>query len=128
MHTIVFGSMTHVVLLAVDRFIAILFPHFYTSRITKTVIYVLSACLWGCALIIYQVTLEDINTDVQSQLTSCLLAGIGKGQWDRLERAHRCAARVVLQLPRSVMPSLQDLHWLPIRFRVKFKIAILVFK
>ena len=37
-------------------------------------------------------------------------------------------AFVVLQLPRSVTPSLQDLHWLPVRYRVKFKIAVLVFK
>ena len=47
---------------------------------------------------------------------------------DHLEHAQRCAAHVVLQLPRSVTPSLQDLHWLPIRFRVNFKIAVLVFK
>ena len=71
-----------------------------------------------------------VNSVVTSRLdySNSLLAGIGKGQWDRLERAQRCAAHVVLQLPRSVMPSLQDLHWLPIRFRVKFKIAVLVFK
>ena len=71
-----------------------------------------------------------VNSVITSHLDYCnsLLAGICKGQWDRLERAHRCAACVVLQLPRSVTPSLQDLDWLPIRFRVKFKIAVLVFK
>ena len=71
-----------------------------------------------------------VNSVVTLRLDYCnsLLAGIGKGQWDRLEHAQRCAAHVVLQLPRSVMPSLQDLHWLPIRFRVNFKIAVLVFK
>ena len=71
-----------------------------------------------------------VNSVVTSRLDYCksLLAGIGKGQWDRLERAQRSASRVVLQLPRSVTPSLQDLHWLPIRFRVKFKIAVLGFK
>ena len=67
-----------------------------------------------------------VNSVVTSRLDYCnlLLAGIGKGQWDCLGRAQSCAAHVVLQLPRSVTPSLQDLHWLPIRFRVNFKIAV----
>ena len=71
-----------------------------------------------------------VNSVVTSRLDYCnsLLAAIGKGQRDSLEGAQRCATRVVLQLPRSVTPSLEDLNWLPIRFRVKFKIAVLVFK
>ena len=66
-----------------------------------------------------------VNSVITSRLEYCnsLLAGISKGQWDRLE-----CAQSILELPRSVTSSLQDLHWLPIRFRVKFKIAGLVFK
>ena len=53
-----------------------------------------------------------VNSVVTSRLDYCnsLHAGIGKGQWDRLERAQRCAAHVVLQLRRAVTPSLQDLQ------------------
>ena len=61
-------------------------------------------------------TVDSAKGLVNSVITLCLdycnslLAGIGKGQWDHLEHAQRCAAHVVLQLPRSVTPSLQDLH------------------
>ena len=71
-----------------------------------------------------------VNSLVTSRLDYCnsQLAGINSGQFDRLDRVQNCAARVILQLPRSVAPDLSSLHWLPIRQRVDYKIATLVFK
>ena len=34
----------------------------------------------------------------------------------------------MFNIPRSVKPDLSELHWLPIRQRIDFKIAVLVFK
>ena len=49
---------------------------------------------------------------------------------NRLQRVQNCLARVVTKSPprtRSV-PLLCKLHWLPIKFRVQFKINLLTFK
>ena len=56
------------------------------------------------------------------------LAGIGTTQLDRLQRAQNYSARVILKIPRTVDPDLSGLHWLPIKFRIDFKIAVIVFK
>ena len=59
-----------------------------------------------------------------------LLYGIPQYQFNRLQRILNAAARVVCQVPRfeHITPSLKKLHWLPVRYRVQFKIALLVFK
>ena len=71
-----------------------------------------------------------MNSLVTSRLDYCnsILAGVGDTQIKRLQRVQNYAARVVLQLPRTVDPPLDELHWLPIQYRVLFKIAVLVFK
>ena len=40
------------------------------------------------------------------------------------------AARVICWVPRfnSITPILIQLHWLPIKFRIQFKVALLVYK
>ena len=51
-------------------------------------------------------------------------------QFDRLQKLQNFAAKVVSgkSLYDHVTPCLIDLHWLPVRFRVDFKIAVLTFK
>jgi hypothetical protein len=48
----------------------------------------------------------------------------------KLQRVQNTAARMVKQLRRdcSITPVLQDLHWLPVAYRVKFKMVMLTFK
>ena len=48
----------------------------------------------------------------------------------KLQRVMNTAARVVTQTPRdsSVTATLKDLHWLPVKQRIQFKTALLVYK
>ena len=58
------------------------------------------------------------------------LFGVPQRQMDRLEKVFNAAARVVYYIPRyaHITPVLMRLHWLPVNYRIKFKIALLVFK
>ena len=75
-----------------------------------------------------------VNATVTSRLDYCnsLLAGIGKGLLYRLERVQHSAARLIHCVSKhdcvDIDDLLHDLHWLPIRFRIDFKIAVIAFK
>ena len=61
-----------------------------------------------------------------------LLHGISDRLLHRLEMVQRSAARVVLRLrrgdQRSMTAALQQLHWLPVKYRIKYKILVIVFR
>ena len=59
-----------------------------------------------------------------------LLAGTSVSNLTRLKRAQNTFARVVAQKPRfcHTTPILSDLHWLPVRHRISFKIATVAFR
>ena len=59
-----------------------------------------------------------------------LLAGTSVSNLARLQLVQNTLARVVAQKPRfcHTTPVLTDLHWLPIRHRINFKIATIAFK
>ena len=67
-----------------------------------------------------------------SRLDYCnsLLAGTSVSNLARLQLVQNTLARVVAQEPRfcHITPVLADLHWLPIRHRINFKIATIAFK
>ena len=72
------------------------------------------------------------NTVVSSRLDHCnsLLSLIAETDLTKLQRILNCLARVVTTSPpftRSV-PSLRSLHWLPVKYRVHFKICWLTNK
>ena len=71
-----------------------------------------------------------VNSLVTSCLDycNCLLTGVSDKLLTRLQWAQDWAARVVLQIPRSTPVALDELHWLPIKERIKFKLAVTVFK
>ena len=48
----------------------------------------------------------------------------------RLERVQNCLARVVAKAPRfgRSVPILKQLHWLPVKFRIHFKICAITFR
>ena len=71
-----------------------------------------------------------VNSLVTSRFDycNCLLAGVSDKLLTWLQFAQDWAARVVLQIPRSIRVALDELHWLPIKERIKFKLAVTVFK
>ena len=73
-----------------------------------------------------------IQAHVISQLDYCnsLLFGLPQNQISRLQRVQNAAARVISCQRKSehISPVLRELHWLPVSFRVRFKILTLMFK
>ena len=73
-----------------------------------------------------------IHAFVTSHVDYCnaLLAGIPQYQVQRIQRILNAAARLIYRCPRisHITPILIALHWLPIKYRVEFKIALLVYK
>ena len=72
------------------------------------------------------------NALVSSRLDYCnsLLSGIAETDLTKLQRVLNRLARVVTKSPpftRSV-PLLRFLHWLPVKYRVHFKIRLLTYK
>jgi hypothetical protein len=79
---------------------------------------------------------ESTQTLVQAfiigRLDYCnsLLYGLPSVHLDKLQRAQNSAARIICKTSRfdHITPVLYTLHWLPIRYRVNYKILILTFK
>ena len=61
---------------------------------------------------------------------NCVLIGIADALMRRLQAVQYAAARLLTGTRRRdhITPILQQLHWLPVRQRVEFKLAMLVFK
>ena len=56
--------------------------------------------------------------------------GISEGLLDKLQKAQNAAARLVVTCLRSdhITPHLRDLHWLPVRSRIKYKILVTTYR
>ena len=68
-----------------------------------------------------------------SQLDYCksLFAGLSNDKITKLQRTQNNAARLALKQPQRhhiISPLLKDLHWLPIKARIDYKVALLCFK
>ncbi len=73
-----------------------------------------------------------INSFVTSRLDYCssLYYGLPANQLNKLKRVQNAAARLICNVSRfdHIIPTLKDLHWLPVKFRIDFKILLIVFK
>ena len=69
---------------------------------------------------------------VTSRIDYCnsLLCGLPAKQLDKIQRVQNTAARIIFRLPKfcHITPTLFSLHWLPVRYRIDFKICLLTFK
>ena len=59
-----------------------------------------------------------------------LLYGLPDYRINKLQRIQNAAARLICQQSRfcHITPPLFDLHWLPVKFRIEFKILLFTFK
>ena len=67
----------------------------------------------------------------QADLTTVMLfTGLPKGTTERLQLIQNSAARLLTRTRRRehISPVLAALHWLPVTFRVDFKVLLLVYK
>jgi hypothetical protein len=73
-----------------------------------------------------------VHAFISSRLDYCnsLLSGIADGLLRQLQSVQNAAARLVTATRKfdHIKPVLRGLHWLPVRQRVTFKIALLVYK
>ena len=69
---------------------------------------------------------------VSARLDYCnaLLASMSEANLDKLQRVQNALTRVVTGLHRRdhITPALIEIHWLPVRARITFKVAMLVYK
>ncbi|XP_068729146.1 uncharacterized protein [Montipora capricornis] len=73
-----------------------------------------------------------VHAFITARIDYCngLLYGLPAAQLNKLQRIQNSAVRLVCSLPRfcHISPTLFSLHWLPVCFRIEFKLLILAFK
>ena len=73
-----------------------------------------------------------VHAFVTSRVYYCniLLYGLPASHLNKVQRVLNAAARLVCRAPRycRITPLLYELHWLPVRQRISFKILLFVFK
>ena len=76
--------------------------------------------------------MDDWRDFIKGRLDYCnsLLYGLPNTQISKLQRVLNAAARLVTSSCKfnHVTPVLYELHWLPVRFHISFKILLIVFK
>ena len=79
-----------------------------------------------------QCTEQLVHSFITTRLDycNCLLYGAAKHHLNHLQLIQNTAARIVTRTKREchIRPVLKSLHWLPIDFRIIFKILLITFK
>ena len=79
-----------------------------------------------------QTCLKLVNATLSSKLdyANALLFGLPSSSINLLQRAQNSAARLIAQVKKHehISPILMKFHWLPVIYRIKFKILLLTYK
>jgi hypothetical protein len=77
-------------------------------------------------------TEQLVHAFVTSKLdyANALLVGVARKQLQKLQRVQNTAARVITRTAKyeNITPVLQQLHWLPVKHRITFKILLVTYK
>ncbi|RXN31585.1 RNA-directed DNA polymerase from mobile element jockey-like protein [Labeo rohita] len=75
---------------------------------------------------------KAVHAFISSRIDYCnaLYTGLNQSLLNRLQLVQNAAARLLSNTSKRshISPVLRSLHWLPVRFRVEFKILMFVFK
>ncbi|CAH3043696.1 unnamed protein product, partial [Porites lobata] len=68
--------------------------------------------------------------NIRADYCNSLLYDLLEYQLDKLQRVQNMCARLICNESKycHITPLLVDLHWLPVKFRIEFKILLIVFK
>jgi len=73
-----------------------------------------------------------VQAFISSRLDYCnsLLCGIAGNLLQKLQSVQNAAARLIMRTGKRqhITPVLRELHWLPVRQRIDFKMVVLVYK
>ena len=101
-------------------------------ELCKTAFYHLRALSKIRRYLSYDTTKVLINAFVISRLDNCnsLMYGLPKYSIDRVQHVFNCAAKLKTLSKKydHVTPLLIELHWLPVEYRIIFKILLITFK
>ena len=105
-------------------------PHF--NHIRKTSFYHLKNIAKILPLISQPSKEILVHAFITSRLDYCnsLFTGLPKQELNRLQLIQNAAARLITNTKKRahIKPILKSLHWLPIKYRIIFKVLLLVFK
>ncbi len=94
------------------------------------------ASLWSIGKIRRYLTEESAKTFIHAYVTSrldycnSLLTGLPTTLIHRLQLVQNAAARIITRTRKydHITPVLRELHWLPVVYRIQFKVLLLVYK
>ena len=102
----------------------------HVTRIASNCFYQLRRLRQIRSIVGKEVTSQLISAFMLTRLDYCnsLLAGLPRSTIAPLQRVQNAAARLVLNLVfrDHVTPALQQLHWLPVEYRIKYKLCALM--
>ena len=79
-----------------------------------------------------EAVIKLVASTILSRLDYCnsVYLGITEEQFDRLQRIQNSAARMILGKRKRdhITPLLRELHWLPVRARCQYKVAVLAYR
>ena len=104
----------------------------HITELCKTAFYHLRTLSKIRRYLSYDTTKVPINAFVISRLDNCnsLMYGLPKYLIDRVQHVFNCAAKLITLSKKydHVTPLLIELHWLPVEYRIIFKILLITFK
>ena len=104
----------------------------HVSTVRKSCYFVIRNISKFRSFINHKATVQLVVSLVLSKLDYCnsLFFNMSNDNFNKLQTIQNHAARVVTKAHKrsSALPILKELHWLPIRQRVDYKISIMVFK